>query len=112
MGGTETSWQKRKDSARSLPGSSRIQDFPLPKEGEFDERDRMPGDLEVDFGLLWILSIPDLGVGCCFPQPLPSAGFLTLEPVGIDQKPDRSDMFKTSFEEKRSSRRTLLRRFP
>jgi hypothetical protein len=52
MGGTEMGRQKRKDSARSLPGSSRIQDFPLPKEEDFDERDRMPRDLEVDFGLL------------------------------------------------------------
>jgi hypothetical protein len=52
VGGAETSRQKWKDPAGFLPGSSRIQDFPLPKEGDIDERNGMPGDLEVDLGLL------------------------------------------------------------
>jgi hypothetical protein len=42
VGGTETSQQKRRNPAGSLPGCSRIQVFALPKEGHSDERDGMP----------------------------------------------------------------------
>jgi hypothetical protein len=52
VGGTEKRRQKGKESAQSLPGSSQIQVFALPMEWDLDKRDRMPKDLEVNFGLL------------------------------------------------------------
>jgi hypothetical protein len=112
VGGIEKSQKKRKYPVGSLPGSSRIQVFALPKEGDSDERDGMPGGLEVNFGLLWTLSTPDLGVGCWFPQPPPSTQFLTPESSGVEKKPEQPDTFNTPFEEKRGPERTLLRRFP
>jgi hypothetical protein len=52
VGGIEKSQQKRKDLARSLPGSSRIQVFALPEKGNLDKRDGMLRDLEMSLGLL------------------------------------------------------------
>jgi hypothetical protein len=68
----------------------------------------MSEDPKVNFGLQRILSIPDLDAGCWFPQPHPSAKFVTPDQPDLSGSWKGQKHSKHNLKKKGDFERTLL----